>query len=423
MSSPRFAGAYHQAANWLYQLAQSHNGSNLWVDINDAPVLLIQRLAEADHVLRLNAANYRKNMHWFRHMLGPSRFSEDGPAWDIRRDLTQHYLAKFDRERTFNLACAQAANTVRELAGHSADGADHLSELCLRRLAMSVLVENFFDVPLNDTGVDLEHLASLMEFGSEYAFTPSVGKDILQHQRLHLLPALRRQIFNDFRLFRSNSLPPSPLLKGLLAADHDPSNNIQLEHELLTFFSAGADTTAAAVGWGCYLLALYPELQQQLREAVLPFWTSGDLSWKRLSQIELLEAFVSETLRLFPPTPIVTRLANSEDEIDGHHIGPDCNVSVSIIGIQHDALRHPDPWRPHLERYRNNACAGANVGFIFGPRVCGGKKFALIELATFMAVFLRDAELTLLSTDQPRFYWKSLMLREGGQPVHISLRH
>lgn len=250
-----------------------------------------------------------------------------------------------------------------------------------------------------------------------------MGKDILQHQRLHLLPALRRQIFTDFERFRSNSLPNSPLLAGLLAADSDPSNNIQLEHELLTFFSAGADTTAAAVGWACYLLARDPQLQETLRAAVLPFWTSQTPDWKNLSRIEVLEAFVSETLRLYPPTPIVIRLACADDVIGGQHIAAQSNVSISIIGIQHDAQIHPDPWQPHLQRYRNNASAGANVGFIFGPRVCGGKKFALIELATFIAVFLRDAQLSLTSDAAPTFYWKSLMLRNGGQPVHVRLRN
>jgi len=422
MSTPHFEGAYHEVANWLYELAREHNGENLWVDIKGSPMLLVQRLQEADQVLRLNAANYQKNMHWFRHMLGPSRFSEDGHAWEIRRELTQRYLAKFDREQTFTLALQQAQTTVRELADDSASGAEHLSESKLRRLVLSVLVENFFDVPLSETGVDLDHLANIMDFVSEYVFVPTAG-NLLNHQRLSLLPTLRRQIFEDFRRFRDNTLPSSPMLDSLLAADQDPANNIQLEHELLTFFTIGADTTAAAVGWACYLLARYPDLQQQLREALAPFWASPDISWKQLSQVELLEAFVSETLRLYPPTPIVTRLAYGQDEVGGHKIEPGANVSISIVGIQHDAQNHPDPWRPHLERYRNNASSGANVGFIFGPRVCGGKKFALIELATFIAVFLHKAEFSLNHDQTPSFYWKTLMLRDGGQPVHVSLRH
>lgn len=422
MNVPHFDGVYAEAANWLQRLAREHNGENLEVDINGAPVLLVQRLEDADHVLRLNAGNYRKNMHWFRHMLGPSRFSEDGWAWEIRRDLTQHYLAKFDRERTFTLACEHAGHTVRELALRSAAGEAVLDERLLRRMTVSVLIENFFGVPLRDTQVDIDHLATLMEFGSEYAFAPSVGNDVLKHKRLGLLPELRRKIFDDFRLFREAGLPDNPMLEGMLAADRDTGNDILLEHELLTFFAAGAETTAAGVGWACYLLARYPDIQRRLRDTLVPFWEAPQQDWKQLAQVDLLEAFVSETLRLYPPTPIVTRLAIEADHVGEHRVEPGGNVSVSILGIQHDARLHPEPWTPHLDGYRNTASAGANVAFIFGPRVCGGKKFALVELATFIAVFLRDASFELTSEEEPRFYWKSLMLREGGQPVRVTLR-
>ncbi|OHT18196.1 cytochrome P450 [Edaphosphingomonas haloaromaticamans] len=422
MNQPRFSGAYTDAANWLYRMAREHNGENVRAEVNGADVLLVQRLEDAEHVLRRRADNYRKNMHWFRHMLGPSRFSEVGEAWEIRRELTQHYLAKFDRERTHGLAVRYADEAVGALAGRSAAGDAVLDESLLRRMTVSVLIENFFGVPLAETRVDIDRLATLMEFGSEYAFAPTVDTSALNHRHLAALPRLRREIFDDFRLFREGALPDNPMLEGMLAADRDPENDIMLEHELLTFFAAGAETTASGIGWACYLLARHPDVQRGLRDALAPFWESLRPDWAHLSTIAPLEAFVSEALRLYPPTPLVTRLATGPDRIGDHAIAEGDNIFVSIPGVQHDARLHTDPWALHLDRYRNNASAGSNIAFIFGPRVCGGKKFALVELAAFVATFLKRADFALTSDAPPRFHWKSLMLREGGQPVRVTLR-
>ena len=80
----------------LYDLAKTRNAENVMLDLNGVPVLLVHRLEDADHILRTNAGNYKKNMKWFRQALGASRFSEDGKAWEIRRELTQPYTAADD---------------------------------------------------------------------------------------------------------------------------------------------------------------------------------------------------------------------------------------------------------------------------------------------------------------------------------------
>lgn len=64
------------------------------------------------------------------------------------------------------------------------------------------------------------------------------------------------------------------------------------------------------------------------------------------------------------------------------------------------------------------------MAFSFGPRVCGGKHFALMEMMTILAVLLRKGRVELTSYEQPQFRWKSLILRDGGQPVRIApLKH
>jgi cytochrome P450 len=408
--------------NRLYALARECNGCNVDLEINGVPALLIQRLEDADRVLRLNAGNYHKNMPGFRQALGPSRFTEDGRAWEIRQALSQAYFNKFDREATFRLACRYGERAARRLIADSAQGAATLREETLREMAVSVLIENFFGLRLEDSGIDLRLQAQLMEFSAECSFMPA-GRAGLSRERLLLLPALRLQVMKDLHLFRTDALLPNPMLEGMLAADADPANDFVLEHELLSFLAAGAETTAATVGWACHLLAQYPQAQERLRALVTDFWTrtpTESLDWAHLGKLEALTNFISETLRLFPTTPFLGRLAVAADRLGEHDVAPGQNVLLSIIGIQHDERLHPDPWQPDWDgSMARGGRSGIDVGFSFGPRICGGKRFALVELAAFLATFIALAHFESMSDEAPRFHWKSLMLREGGQRVRV----
>ncbi|WP_130620404.1 cytochrome P450 [Dyella amyloliquefaciens] len=405
--------------NSLYRYAREQNGSNLDIELNGVPVLLIQRHEEADHILRVRSSGYRKNMDWFRQALGASRFSEDGEAWRVRRALTHDYFTQFDRERTTALACRYADEAGRQLTANSTRGALQVDDGVLRRMAVSVLVENFFGLPFADTGIDLDRIADLMEYGSAYSFVPAGRTDALYGNALRRLPALRRQVLQDLQIFRSSRVPAGTMLTGMLQADSNRDTGVVLEHELLTFFAAGAETSAATVGWALYLLALYPDVQERLRARARELAPRVSVDgWRALSEFGELATLISETLRLYPPTPIIARLAIEADQIDGRTVAPGQNVLISFVGIQHDARHRAEPWTLGLdEQSRRGPTAGSNTAFSFGPRICGGKQFALTELMAFLHTLLLRVRFETTSLEPPRFHWKSQMLREGGQPV------
>ncbi len=403
----------------LYDFARTHNGQNISTTLNGVDVRIIQRHEDADHILRLNAANYHKNMAWFRLVFGPSRFSEDGHAWQIRRELTQSYFNKFDREKTFQLASHYATQAISSLT-KTATASDRIDDAILRTMTASVLVENFFDIKLEATGIDLSILATFMEAGSDYSFVPHGKTTDLYRNRLQQLPDLRRTVLRQLGYFRDPELPQSPLLHDLLAADQREADRIVLEHELMTFMAAGAETSAATMSWACYLLALYPEIQDRLRSLSQAFWQSSHPSWKTLASIAPLARFISETLRLFPPTPIVARYAIADDELSDNSVPAGQNIMVSFIGIQHDKRLRDNPWQPDITDSRAQIASGDTTAFSIGPRVCGGKQFALLEMITFLSVFLTRARFELTSDEPPAYLWKSQMLRQGGQPVRVA---
>ncbi|MEN3929910.1 cytochrome P450 [Microvirga sp. W0021] len=399
---------------------RDHNGENVETTVNNVPILIIQRLEDADYVLRLNADNYHKNMDWFRQVMGPSRISEDGEDWRFRMQLSQPYFSKFDREKTFSFAQKAAEEAVEQMIKDSAKGAHVLDDALLRRMTVEVFLQNFFGKSLSETGVDMEKLARMMEYGSEYAFVPEGETSARYQETLAHLPDLRREMLKELESFRKEKAEPNTLLGDLQAADAEGRMSFVQEHELVMLFAAGTEATAASVGWACYLLAKHPEVQDALRQDVQSLFSAEKGTWGCLSKLGRLNNFVSEVLRLYPPTPVIAKLAVEDDVIGDIKVSAGQNVLISFVGVQHDKRLRPDPWKLDLEDTATSCpAAGRTTSFSIGPRVCGGKHFALVEVATFLAFFLSKARFVLTSDKEPKFRWKSQMLHAGGQPVSV----
>jgi cytochrome P450 len=410
---------YADICNRLYELAQTRNAENVMLDLNDVPVLLIQRFEEADQVLRTNFDNYQKNMQWFRQTLGRSRFSEDGAQWVMRRNLTQPYFNSFDRQRVFEITVPYARKILGQLIARSAEGAATIEDLTLRRLTASVAIENFLDIKLEDTSIDLSLLTKLVELVSEYSFIPAGQAKAFYQEHLARLLDLRREILASLRIFRNGDVPETPMLAGMRAADRDPATGFVLEHEMLTFLASGTETSATTIGWMCHVLATHPSLQDELRGIALDFWKSGQPDWEHLSPLEPLAHLISETIRLYPPTPILSRLAVGSDRLGGHEIEAGQSVMISLAGISHDRRLRENPWEYDAGKGAGSWAAGRKTAFSFGPRICGGKQFALAELMTVATVFLAHARFEPTSDEPVRFFWKSQLQREGGHRVRV----
>ncbi|PIK59159.1 putative cytochrome P450 3A56 [Apostichopus japonicus] len=80
------------------------------------------------------------------------------------------------------------------------------------------------------------------------------------------------------------------------------------------FFLAGYETTNSALCFTAYLLATNPEKQDQLFEEVKMFAPSREeLTYEVLSQMEYLDCFVRESLRLYPPAAGLERYNDKGD--------------------------------------------------------------------------------------------------------------
>ncbi|CAI5487091.1 unnamed protein product, partial [Closterium sp. Naga37s-1] len=134
--------------------------------------------------------------------------------------------------------------------------------------------------------------------------------------------------------------------------------------------AAGHETTAKLLTWGVYLLARFPEWQQRLREEVWQVMGEHadagqgakegggegekeegggegargkgrvggvEVTWEQVAQLRQMHMVLLETLRLFPPTPVITREASKDVFLGPYAIPAGTRIMMSL------AMPHSDP--------------------------------------------------------------------------------
>jgi len=201
---------------------------------------------------------------------------------------------------------------------------------------------------------------------------------------------------------------PADLL-DLLLRSRDPDSGAEMADEeirdqVATFITAGFETTARVLFWTLYLLSLDKAEQQRLREEVAAFPPDRIQVLANLQQWPRLRAVLFESMRLYPPAPLFTRIAVAEDVVAGHQVEPGTLVMISPWVVhRHKRLWErpeafiPDRFEGKPQDYLTN---GAYIPFGCGPRICIGATFSLAEASLILAMLLQRFEVDL-DDDRP----------------------
>lgn len=168
------------------------------------------------------------------------------------------------------------------------------------------------------------------------------------------------------------------------------------ENELISqcflFFLAGFDTVSTGLTFLSYELLLNPDVQQRLYEEIMSVEKSLDgkpLSYEELQKMQYMDMVVSETLRLWPPAPVVDRYCVKDylyEDGSGTRfkINKGQTIWFPIVALHHDPKYYPNPAKFDPERFSEENRASINtaayIPFGVGPRNCIGSRFALMEV-------------------------------------------
>ncbi|KAJ8229359.1 hypothetical protein LV156_007261 [Aspergillus fumigatus] len=187
------------------------------------------------------------------------------------------------------------------------------------------------------------------------------------------------------------------------------------EHHLvdhvMTFLTAGHESTATAFEWTMYELGRRPEMQSRLRDE-LRATIGTDLAavnfGLRVQNLPYLNAFCSEVLRCYPFSPIIVKVAQKETMLIGQRIPKGTVVLYSAEVSNHDkTLWGPDADKFDPERWmgaKKAKSGGASSNYTMltfgaGPRNCIGANFARATLECLVAAVLSTFEIELANPD------------------------
>lgn len=225
------------------------------------------------------------------------------------------------------------------------------------------------------------------------------------------------QAIVDRRSGKSTSLcSGQDLLDLLLSAVDDQGEsftNQQIKDEALTFVLAGHETTGNLMTWALYILMTHEHVLKACQEEVDRILPNGTVpTFEHISDLQIIEAVLQETLRLYPSAPFFVR-----ECIKSHTIGKEQQIHIPVdamVLIHSYALhRREEYWSHPLEfdykRWLRDPITGlkpklshpyAYLPFAAGSRNCIGQNFALLEAKIILSMFVQRCEFQLVSNQK-----------------------
>ncbi|XP_042030693.1 cytochrome P450 83B1-like [Salvia splendens] len=171
---------------------------------------------------------------------------------------------------------------------------------------------------------------------------------------------------------------------------------------LMNMIVAAAETTPSAVIWTMTALIKAPKVMDKLQNEIRSLvGEKGKVEEDDLPKLPYLKAVVNESLRLYPPVPLLIPRESMETSIlDGYEIQPKTMVYVNAYAAGRDpeCWENPDEFFP--ERFLNSGIdyKGQDFGLIpfgSGRRMCPGMSMGYLttELMVANLVYSFDWEL------------------------------
>ncbi|EDW10178.1 probable cytochrome P450 4d14 [Drosophila mojavensis] len=183
-------------------------------------------------------------------------------------------------------------------------------------------------------------------------------------------------------------------------ADGQPLSNQDIREEVDTFMFEGHDTTTSAISYTLYLLARHPEVQARAFQEIVDVIGTDKAkptTMRDLGELKYLECVIKESLRLYPPVPMIGRHLTEDVTLNGKRFAAGTNIILIIYNAQRDPDFFPEPEKFNPDRFspenNGNIDVFAYAPFSAGPRNCIGQKFAMLEMKSTVSKMLRHFEL------------------------------
>lgn len=172
----------------------------------------------------------------------------------------------------------------------------------------------------------------------------------------------------------------------------------EVREQVDTIMFEGHDTTSAGSSFFLCLMGSHPEIQDKVFEELETIFKGSDrpCTFQDTLEMKYLERCLMETLRMYPPVPMIARQVREEVLLPstGATIPADCTVIIGTFKLHRNPKIYPNPDKFNPDNFLPENSANRHyysyVPFSAGPRSCVGRKYAVLKLKVLLSTILRN---------------------------------
>ncbi|KAL8547282.1 hypothetical protein ACS0TY_006852 [Phlomoides rotata] len=412
--------------------------------------------ANVQHILKSNFSNYDKGdfiKTTLRDILGDGIFNTDGENWKFQRQVSSHEfntksLRKFIETAVDSELCDRLIPILQNAAAEKTvlDFQDILQRFAFDNVCK---IAFGYDPGYLSPSLPEEKFAMAFEKAVKLStnrltsFIPNfwkIKKALNSESEKQLGIAVMevrefaKEIIRNKKQDVTSVESADDLLSRFLSSGH--SDDDFVTDIVISFILAGKDTTSAALTWFFWLLSNHPEVETQILMEIEEISESVS-AYDEVKHMIYTHASLCESMRLYPPVPIDTKAAVSDDVLpDGTIVKRGTRVSYHPYAMGRVENVWGKDWaefRP--SRWLERAEGGEKWSFVkvdsftypvfqAGPRICLGKEMAFLQMKRVVAAVLRRFKVVPVVVEgvEPVYMSELTAKMKGGFPVRIEDR-
>ncbi len=370
-----------------------------------------------EKVLKNKASDFPKSnriSEGLRPLLGESVFLTNGETWKRQRRIIDPAFEGGRLKDTYPAmldASKAAVERMRLLSGTCVEIEEFTSHA-----AADVIFRTLFSVPIEHriaaqafekfkSYQRAQPLLNIAAFVPLPRWIPRFHSAETRRNATEIRSLIERLTADRASEIAQNKAPDDLATKIMTTPDPETGkcfDTSEMVDQVAIFFLAGHETSASALAWTLYLMALHPEWQDKVAAEAQTF---DERSFSSLSRLKISRDVFREALRLYPPVPMMVRENTCPETFRDRKIDRGSQIVISPWHLhRHERLwDRPDAFDPSRWKTENGKSCQRNafIPFSTGPRVCTGAGFAMAEGPLLLSVLLRSFRFELVKDRVP----------------------